>query len=168
MTSSDDDLPTAITRTRVTRSTVARSLSPNTAVPPFTPPPRRHVSRNNANVTPQHGGTSAPGLATNYYDPINDDTLDDNPPTGVLPTSSQESPSLLTPPSPGDVHNLDEPPPPGTLSPSMVTTVVQEGFATALAVNTHFRPVFSPLRTSGTRHWTPPPLHRIWRPPPPN
>ena len=138
MKSSDDDLPTTIPRTRVTRSSVARDLSPTTAIPPFTPPPRRHVSRINANVTPQHGGTSAPGLATNYYDPINDDTLDDNPPDGVLPTSSQNSPSLLTPLSPGDVHNLDEPPPPGTLSPSTMTAVFQEGFATAHAVTTAF------------------------------
>jgi hypothetical protein len=138
MNSSDDDLPTMIPRTRVTRSSVARDLSPTTAIPPFTPPPRHHVSRINANVTPQHGGTSAPGLATNYYDPINDDTLDDNPPEGVLPTSSQNSPSLLTPLSPGDVHNLDEPPPPGTLSPSTMTAVFQEGFATAPAVTTVF------------------------------
>jgi hypothetical protein len=138
MTSSDDDLPTPFPRTRVTRSSVARDLSPTTAIPPFTPPPRRHVSRINANVTPQHGGTSAPGLATNYYDPINDDTLDDNPPEGVLPTSSQNSPSLLTSPSPGDVPNLDDPPPPGTLSPSTMTAVFQEGFATAPAVPTVF------------------------------
>ena len=118
MKSSDDDLPTPIPRTRVTRSLVARDLSPTTTIPPVTPPPRRHVSRINANVTPQHGGTPAPGLATNYYDPIYDDTLDDNPPEGVLPTSSQNSPSLLTPLSPGDVHNLDDPPPLATLSPS--------------------------------------------------
>ena len=135
MKSSDDNLPTTIPRTRITRSSVARALSPTTAIPPFTPPPRRHVSR--INVTPQHGGTPAPGLAfpnPNYYDPINPDTLDDTPPEGELLTSSQNSPSLLTPPSPGNVHNLNETPPLGTLSPSTMTAVFQEGFATASAV----------------------------------
>ena len=107
MKSSDNALPTMIPRTRITRSSVARSLSPTTAIPPFTPPPRRHVSR--INVTPRHGGTPAPEITVpptlafanpNYYDPINDDTFDETPPEGELLTSSQNSPSLLTPPSP--------------------------------------------------------------------
>ena len=136
MKSSDDDVPTMIPRTRITRSSAAWALSPTTAIPPFTPPPRRHVSR--INVTPQHGGTPAPGLAfanPNYYDPINADTLDDTPPEGELLTSSQNSPSLLTPPSPGNVHNLNKTPPLGTLSPSTMTVVFREGFATASAVS---------------------------------
>ena len=112
MKSSDDDVPTTIPRTRITRSSAAWALSPTTAIPPFTPPPRRHVSR--INVTPQHGGTPAPGLAfanPNYYDPINADTLDDTTPEGELLTSSQNFPSLLTPLSPGNVHILNETPP---------------------------------------------------------
>ena len=135
MNSSDDDLPTTTRRTRITRSSAARALSPTTAIPPFTPPPWRHVSR--INVTPQHGGTTSPGLAfanPNYFDPINADTIDDTPPEGELLTSSPKSPSLLTPQSPGNVHNLDKNPPLGTPSPPTMTAVFREGFATASAV----------------------------------
>ena len=172
MKSSDDDLPP---RTRsTTRSSVAPLLSPNTAIPPFTPPPRRHVSR--INVTPQHGGTASPGLAfanPNYYDPINADTLDDTPPEGELLTSSQNSPSLLTPPSPGNVHNLDEKPPLGTLSPSTMTAVFREGFATASAVTavipagflapTDFRTAASTATTTTPAMATPPSHRQIWK-----
>ena len=74
-------------------SSVARLLSPTTAIPPFTPPPRRHVTR--INVTPHHGGTSEPGNKApptlafafanpNYYEPINDDIID-KPPRGGTP-----------------------------------------------------------------------------------
>ena len=121
MKSSDDDLPP---RTRpTTRSSVARPLSPNTAIPPSTPPPRRLVTR--INVTPHHGGTSEPGINApptlafafanpNYYEPINDDIFDELPPVGGLHMSSQNSPgnspSLLTPPSPRAEHNTDENP----------------------------------------------------------
>jgi hypothetical protein len=139
MKSSDDNLPKATPGTRpITRSSVARSLSPTTAIPPFTPPPRRHVSR--INVTPQHGGTPTPDITVpptlafanpNYYDPINDDIFDKTHPGGEPPTSSQNSPSLLTPPSPRKDHNPDENPPLGTLPPSTMTAVFQEGFATA-------------------------------------
>jgi len=123
---------------------VARPLSPTTAIPPFTPPPRPHVTH--INVTPHHGGTSEPGnnapptfafafANPNYYEPINDDIIDEPPPGGELHMSSQNSPgtspSLLTPPSPCEEHNTDEPPPLGSLSPSMTTAVFHEGFATA-------------------------------------
>jgi len=79
MKSSEDNLPPVPPRTRpITCSSVARSLSPTTAIPPFTPPPRRHVTR--INVTPHHGGTSVPAINApptlafafanpNYYEP---------------------------------------------------------------------------------------------------
>ena len=87
---SEDDLPPATPRTRpITRSLVARPLSPTTAIPPFTPAPRRHVSR--INVTPHHGGTPAPAITApstlafatpNYYDPIKADIFEEPPPPG--------------------------------------------------------------------------------------
>ena len=139
MKSSDDDRPMATPRMRpITCSSVARSLSPTTAIPPFPPPPRRHVSR--INIPPQHGGSPAPAITVpptlafanpNYYDPINDDIFEEPPPGGELPTSSQNSPSLLPPPSPREDHNTEEDPPLRTLTPSTMTAVFQEGFATA-------------------------------------
>jgi hypothetical protein len=130
MKSSADDLPpaTATPRSRrITRSAAAQSLSPTTTMPPFTPPPRRHVAR--LDVTPQHGGTPAPTLA-NFYEPIDNDLIDEDdlivvpPPGGDLLTFSQNSPSLLTPPSPREEHNTTETP---TLAPPIPTT----GFVTA-------------------------------------
>jgi len=128
-----------------TRSSVARPLSPTTAIPPFTPPPRRHVIR--INVTPHtSGGTSEPGINAlptlafafanpNYYEPINDGIIDEPPPGGELHMSSQHSPgtspSLLTPPSPRAEHNTDENPPLEPLSLSTMTAIFHEGFATA-------------------------------------
>jgi hypothetical protein len=143
MKSSEDDLPPATPRTRpITRSSVARPLSPTTAIPPFTPPQRRHISR--INVTPHHGGTPAPEITApstlafanpNYYEPINDDIIDEPPPGGELHMSSQNSPgnspSLLTPPSPREDHNNDDNPPLGTPIPTTMTAEFQEGFATA-------------------------------------
>jgi hypothetical protein len=155
MKSSDDDLPP---RTRpTTRSSVARPLSPTTAIPPFTPPPRRHVTR--INVTPHHGGTSEPGINApptlafafanpNYYEPINDDIIDEPPPGGELHMSSQHSPgnspSLLTPPSPRAEHNTDENPLLEPPSPSTTTAIFHEGFATAPTMTAALRDGFAP------------------------
>ena len=115
MKSSEDDLPPAPPRTRsITHSSVARPLSPTTAIPPFTPPPRRHVPR--INVTPHHGGTLAPAIPAqstlafthpNYYDPINDDIIEVPPPGGnstchlkiipeILHLSSRRPPPVRT------------------------------------------------------------------------
>ena len=141
MKSSDNALPTTTPRTRITRFSVARSLSPTTDIPPFTPPPRRRVPR--VNATPQHGGTPAPAITVpptlafanpNYYDLINNDTFDETPPEGELLTSPQNSPSLLTPPSPRKDHNPDENSPLGPLPPSTTTAVYPEGSATASAL----------------------------------
>jgi hypothetical protein len=143
MKSSEDELPPATPRTRpITRSSVARPLSPTTAIPPFTPPPQRHISR--INVTPHHGGTPAPAITApsalasanpNYYETINDDIIDELPPGGELHMSSQisprNSPSLLTLLSPHEDHNNDNNPPLRTLIQTTMTAEVQEGFATA-------------------------------------
>ena len=57
--------------------------------------------------------------------------------------SPGNSPSLLTPPSPREDHNTDENPPLGTLTPSTMTAVFQEGFATASTMTAVFQDGFA-------------------------
>ena len=61
--------------------------------------------------------------------------------------SSQNSPgnysSLLTPPSPREDHDTKENPPLGTLTPSTMTAVFQEGFATASTMTAVFQEGFT-------------------------
>ena len=127
---SADNLPLALASPRsrrITRSLATRSLLPNTAIPPFTPPPWQHVAC--LSVIPQHGDTPTPAptaqpTLANFYEPIDDDLLDKTPPGGDLHTSSPNSPSFLTPPSPREEHTTDKTPTP---APPVPTT----GFATA-------------------------------------
>ncbi len=58
-------------------------------------------------------------------------------------TSPGSSPSLLTPPSPREDHNTDETPPLRLLSPSTITAVFHEGFATASTMTAALRDGFA-------------------------